>query len=191
MPKLDKEKKEKKEGDKKADKPRDKSADGKSSKTDKESKKSKSKDKDAKSVKSSKSKDKDGKSSKSKDKDAKSTKSKSKDKDGKSVKSSKSAEKDKKASNKDEERKEVAADAKPDATMAGTFDRATLQMGATIQGTGLFGQPPNGTFKREGQLASMSVQTVCSIHGKPFQYYCETTESLICYDCTIMGPNNT
>jgi palmitoyltransferase len=23
------------------------------------------------------------------------------------------------------------------------------------------------------------------------KYYCETTESLICYDCTIMGPNNT
>ena len=42
--------------------------------------------------------------------------------------------------------------------MAGTFDRGSLQMGATIQGgTGLFGGQPQGTFKRDGQLASMSV----------------------------------
>jgi hypothetical protein len=31
----------------------------------------------------------------------------------------------------------------------------------------------------------------CAIHGKELCYYCENTESLICYDCTVMGPNNT
>lgn len=29
------------------------------------------------------------------------------------------------------------------------------------------------------------------MHGKPLKFYCENTESLICYDCTVMGPHNT
>jgi palmitoyltransferase len=35
------------------------------------------------------------------------------------------------------------------------------------------------------------VQTTCAIHGKPLNFYCENTESLICHDCTVMGPHNT
>jgi palmitoyltransferase len=29
------------------------------------------------------------------------------------------------------------------------------------------------------------------LHNKPLRYYCETTNELICYDCTVMGPHNT
>ena len=42
---------------------------------------------------------------------------------------------------KEEEKKEPAGEV-PQNTMAGTFDRGSLQMGATIQGTGLFGGQP-------------------------------------------------
>ena len=31
----------------------------------------------------------------------------------------------------------------------------------------------------------------CNLHGKPLKFYCENTESLACYDCTVMGPLNT
>jgi hypothetical protein len=42
---------------------------------------------------------------------------------------------------KEEEKKDPAGEV-PQNTMAGTFDRGSLQMGATIQGTGLFGGQP-------------------------------------------------
>ena len=29
------------------------------------------------------------------------------------------------------------------------------------------------------------------LHNKPLLYYCDNTEELLCYDCTIMGPHNT
>ena len=29
------------------------------------------------------------------------------------------------------------------------------------------------------------------LHNKPLRYYCDNTEELICYDCTVMGPHNT
>ena len=78
----------------------------------------------------------------SKDKDAKSSKSKSKEKDGKSVKSgksSKSAEKEKKPSKGEEKKDPTTEEPGAQNTMAGTFDRVSMPMGATIQGTGLFG----------------------------------------------------
>ena len=33
--------------------------------------------------------------------------------------------------------------------------------------------------------------TVCLLHNQPLRYYSETSEELICYDCTVMGPHNT
>ena len=31
----------------------------------------------------------------------------------------------------------------------------------------------------------------CMLHGKPFRFFSENHDELVCYDCTVMGPHNT
>lgn len=160
------------------------------SKEKKSEKSSKSKDKDKKSDKEKKS-DKDKKSdkasSKSRDKDKKSDKSKSKDKkkddDTKSAKSSKS-DKSKSSKTKDKKKTEEKKEEPP-------VVEANLQGG--LPDPSKVDAMANAPFIRGGTepKPSSSVQSTCLIHGKDLQFYCENTESLICYDCTVMGPHNT
>ena len=131
------------------------------------------KSKDGKSEKSSKSKDKDKKSDKSKkskdkdDKDKKrSSKSKTRDDDAKSTKSAKSDKTAKSASKKEK---------KSSKTEETKEEQVPFTKGTMPAQTGLQTQ----------------VQTTCVIHGKALNFYCENTESLICHDCTVMGPHNT
>ena len=135
------------------------------------------KDKDKKSDKaSSKSKE------KKKDDDAKSSKSKDKKKDDdtKSSKSDRSKSAKTKEPKATEETKEeipieakVAAGGLPDPAKVDSMSNPPFVKGGT--------EPQKTT----------NVQTKCLIHGKDLQFYCENTESLICYDCTVMGPHNT
>ena len=167
-------------------------------------KKSESKDKSIKSDKgSSKSKDK-SKDSKSKDKDKKSDKASSKSKDKKKdddAKSSKSKSKDKK---KDDDTKSSKSDksksAKTKEPKAAEETKEEVPIEAKVAAGGLpdpakmeaMSNPPFVKGGTEPQKTSTTtVQTKCLIHGKDLQFYCENTESLICYDCTVMGPHNT
>lgn len=148
------------------------------------------KDKDKK----SKSKDKDAKSSKSKDKDDKSAKSKSKDKkskgdDAKSVKSSKSKtskskdkdskSKDAKSSKSKSKDKDKKAKDKPE---KGQEEEAKVDVKTDVQTV---------PFVNTTTVPAQQQNTKCLLHNKDLQFYCENTESLICYDCTVMGPHNT
>ena len=40
-------------------------------------------------------------------------------------------------------------------------------------------------------LAGAGGSNMCLLHHQPLRYYSETSEELICYDCTVMGPHNT
>lgn len=198
---------------------RSKTSDKKSSKSiDKKSEKSKSKDKKSdKSTKSSKSKskDKDAKSdrSKSKDKDTKSAKSGKSGKSGKSSKS-KSKEKDSKSSKSKDKSKDKDKKSKKPSTrgsiMGGEEESKNdmnLTMGQTIAQNSLNKTAPlmgdmtspqnafaRGSFAQSGEGGFMGMPKApqtCALHGKPLKFYCENTESLSCYDCTVMGPHNT
>lgn len=171
-----------------------------SSKPDK-TKKSSKKDDDKK---SSRSKSKDGKSDKDA-KSAKSSKSKEKSSDGKSVKSDKSKTLDKKSKNKTPEKSDKGKKTEKDKNKdkekkAGEEEKKEDDLNASqVQGplpdagkSNGFGAS-GGPFVRGGTIAptGTNVLTTCLIHGGELKFYCENTESLICHDCTIMGPHNT
>jgi hypothetical protein len=143
------------------------------------SSKSKDKKKDKKSSEKSKSKDKaSDKKSKRSDSGKKSSKSKDKDADAKSVKSSKTDKS--KASSKtkkpEEDKEEKKIEVKQDQEV-----KPEVSQNAT---TGFFGQY---TIKQTLQKSGAN----CLLHNKPLKFYCEYSEALACYDCTVMGPFNT
>ena len=148
---------------------------------DKESK-SKSKDKDAKKKKDSKKKDDDKKSTRSKSKsidDTKSSKSKSKDKDAKSSKSKDKSSKDKDAKSSKSKDKKSTKDKEA------TTPKKSKTKGDPEEVKSQVSEKP------QPESSGPAVSRLCKLHDKTLEYFCETTESLVCYDCTVMGPNNT
>lgn len=158
---------------------RSKSKDGGSDKKSKTSSKSKDKksDKDSKKAKEDKKKDR-SKSKNRGDDDAKSNKSGKSDRSKTKSSTSKSKDKLKKPSKKELTEGEDPISAKL-TDPAGQKD----QMAASMM---------QGPFSRGASVpAGLAATTTCAIHGKDLNYYCENTESLICHDCTVMGPHNT
>ena len=168
----------KKEKSSKSDK-RSKSKDGGSDKKSKTS--SKSKDKTKESDAGSKK----GKDDKKKDR----SKSRNKDDDTKSAKSGHSdRSKTKSATSKTKDNKKKGEEVANEGQ-----DQISAKLTDPLAATGgLVASTMQGPFSRGASMPpGMAANTLCAIHGKDLNYYCENTESLICHDCTVMGPHNT
>ena len=66
--------------------------------------------------------------------------------------------------------------------------------GLTGAANTMMGMPTESPFAKTQNLVlnqQMGQSKVCMLHGKPLRYYCDNTEELLCYDCTVMGPHNT